>query len=64
MLDPADKIKAAELVKELRGWSRVKRVEPIADCLFEAADMLERLLDERKEVEVYILEREWLHREG
>lgn len=64
MFDPADKIKAAELVKELYGWARVKRSEPIADCLFEAAEILEKLLDERRDIEVYILEREWHTREG
>lgn len=40
-----DRVKAAELVQELRGWAKMKQAEPIFDCLVEAADTIESLLD-------------------
>lgn len=57
-------IKAAELIVEMRGWAKHEPKGGLADCLADAADLLEAMIEERKTLEVFIAEREWLHREG
>lgn len=57
-------VKAEELIREMRGWAKHEPKGGLADCLGETIDLLEALLEERKTIEVYITEREWLHREG
>jgi hypothetical protein len=57
-------VKAAELIREMRGWAKHEPKGGLADCLAETADLLEAMLEERRTIEVFITEREWLHREG
>lgn len=64
MLAHNDNIQAAMLVRELRGWAKNEVKAGMAECLLEAAEVLEKFIKERQEMEQYITEREWLHREG
>ena len=52
------------LVRELRGWAKNEVKAGMTECLLEAADILEKFIKERQDMEQYIAEREWLHREG
>lgn len=63
-LNESDNIKAAELIRELRGWAKINQATGMADCMVESAEILEKFIQERRELEAYISEREWLHREG
>lgn len=64
MLNPDDEMKAALLIREMRGWAKYEPKSGLAECLIETADLMEKFLDERRQMEQYISEREWLHREG
>ena len=64
MLNPTDTAAAANLVRELRGWATNEMKAGMADCLLESAAILEKFIEERTQIEQYISEREWLHREG
>jgi hypothetical protein len=57
-------MKAETVIKEMRGWAKYEPKAGLVECLCEAADLMEALIEERKTFEVFISEREWLHREG
>ena len=55
---------AAHLVRELRGWAKNEVKAGMAECMLESAAILEKFMEERRQMEQFISEREWLHREG
>lgn len=64
MLNHDDTVMAAHLVRELRGWANNEVKAGMAECMLESAAILEKFMDERRQMEQFISEREWLHREG
>lgn len=64
MLNHDDTVMAAHLIRELRGWAKNEMKAGMAECLLETAALLEKFMEERTQLEQYISEREWLHREG
>lgn len=64
MLNHDDTVMAGHLVRELRGWAKNEMKAGMAECLLETAALLEKFMQERTQLEQYISEREWLHREG
>ncbi len=62
MLNHDETVMAAHLVRELRGWAKNEVKAGMTECLLEAADIIEKFIKERQEMEQFIAERGWLHR--
>lgn len=64
MLNTADTDKALKLIKDLKWVAAHEVTGHSAIVLAEAADLLDKFVDERRMLEVYLEEREWHMREG
>lgn len=64
MLITADTDKATKLIKDLKWVAAHEVTGHSAIILAEAADLLDKFVEERRTLEVYLEEREWHMREG